>query len=158
MWMVRAGEHGRLIEDFRQHSVVAIGWKELGDLSAVKDADEIRKRIEEAYSDKSQGWKAIAASQVSRFRFDFAENDYVVTYNPESREYLVGVVKSPYQYDPSRKEYCNFRKVDWKGKVSRDKDDSELTGNDVLVRYKGKEIIGLTILHFSERQKKQSPN
>jgi uncharacterized protein YuzE len=37
-------------------------------------------------------------------------------------------------------------------------DDSELTDNDVLVRYKGKEIIGLTILHFSERQKRQSPN
>jgi uncharacterized protein YuzE len=37
-------------------------------------------------------------------------------------------------------------------------DDSELTDNDVLVRYIDKEIIGLTILHFSERQKKQSPN
>jgi hypothetical protein len=36
--MVSAGEHERLVEDFRQHSVVAIGWKELGDLSGVKDA------------------------------------------------------------------------------------------------------------------------
>ncbi len=33
-------------------------------------------------------------------------------------------------------------------------DDSELTDNDVLVRYKGNRIIGLTVLHFSERRKK----
>ncbi len=33
-------------------------------------------------------------------------------------------------------------------------DDSELTDNDVLVRYKDNKIIGLTVLHFSERQKK----
>ncbi len=32
-------------------------------------------------------------------------------------------------------------------------DDSELTDNDVLIRYKGDKIIGLTILHFSERKK-----
>ncbi|MGA2627778.1 MAG: DUF2283 domain-containing protein [Candidatus Bathyarchaeia archaeon] len=36
-------------------------------------------------------------------------------------------------------------------------DDSELTDNDVLVRYKDRNIIGLTILHFSERQSKQRP-
>jgi uncharacterized protein YuzE len=35
-------------------------------------------------------------------------------------------------------------------------DDSELTDNDVLVRYKGNKIIGLTVLHFSERQRKVS--
>jgi uncharacterized protein YuzE len=33
-------------------------------------------------------------------------------------------------------------------------DDSELTQNDVLLRYKGDKIIGLTILHFSERKRK----
>lgn len=35
-------------------------------------------------------------------------------------------------------------------------DDSELTDNDVLVRYKDNKIIGLTILHFSKRQRKVS--
>lgn len=35
-------------------------------------------------------------------------------------------------------------------------DDSELTDNDVLIRYKGDQIIGLTILHFSERRKQQT--
>jgi uncharacterized protein YuzE len=34
-------------------------------------------------------------------------------------------------------------------------DDSELTDNDVLIRYKDRNIVGLTILHFSERQNRQ---
>jgi len=29
--------------------------------------------------------------------------------------------------------------------------DSELTDDDVIIRYEGEEIIGLTILHASER-------
>lgn len=33
-------------------------------------------------------------------------------------------------------------------------DDSELTDNDILLRYKDNKIIGLTILRFSERQKR----
>lgn len=32
-------------------------------------------------------------------------------------------------------------------------DDSELTDNDIIIRYKDKRIIGLTVLHFSERHK-----
>lgn len=35
-------------------------------------------------------------------------------------------------------------------------DDSELTDNDVLIRYKGDKIVGLTILHFSERKSKSA--
>ncbi len=35
-------------------------------------------------------------------------------------------------------------------------DDSELTDNDLLIRYRDNAIIGLTILHFSERREKSS--
>jgi uncharacterized protein YuzE len=35
-------------------------------------------------------------------------------------------------------------------------DDSELSDNDVLIRYRDKAIIGLTILHFSKRRQKLS--
>jgi len=34
-------------------------------------------------------------------------------------------------------------------------DDSELTDNDIIIRYKNKKIIGLTVLHFSERRRKK---
>jgi restriction system protein len=120
MWMVRAGEHGRLFEDFRQHSIVAIDWDELGELTNIRDASEVRRKVEDTYKDSKPGSRAMTASQVSRFRFDFKENDYVVTYSPKSRKYLVGKIKGPYYYDVDRDEYRNVRKTDWKGAVSRD--------------------------------------
>jgi uncharacterized protein YuzE len=33
--------------------------------------------------------------------------------------------------------------------------DSELTNNNVVIRYKKTKIIGLTVLHFSERHKQK---
>lgn len=36
MWMVRAGESAKWIEDFAEHQVVAIGWNELGKVGARK--------------------------------------------------------------------------------------------------------------------------
>ena len=40
--------------------------------------------------------------------------------------------------------YINFKK-------SSHATDSELTGDDVIIRYEGDEIIGFTILHASQR-------
>ena len=40
--------------------------------------------------------------------------------------------------------YINFKKPS-------QATDSELTDNDIILRYEGKEIIGLTILHASKR-------
>ena len=37
------------------------------------------------------------------------------------------------------------------GRQPRPATDSELTDNDIIVRYDGDEIIGLTILHASQR-------
>jgi len=34
---------------------------------------------------------------------------------------------------------------------SQEADDSELLENDVIIRYRGKKVIGLTILSFSKR-------
>jgi len=35
-------------------------------------------------------------------------------------------------------------------------DDSELTDNDIVIRYKNGKIIGLPVLHFSERHKQKA--
>ena len=40
--------------------------------------------------------------------------------------------------------YVNFKKLSYAT-------DSELTDDDVIVRYEGEEIVGLTILHASQR-------
>jgi uncharacterized protein YuzE len=40
--------------------------------------------------------------------------------------------------------YLNFKKPS-------DASDSELTDDDVIIRYQGNEVIGLTVLHASQR-------
>lgn len=40
MWMVRAGERAWRIDDFERDSLVSIGWREMGDLNALRSRDE----------------------------------------------------------------------------------------------------------------------
>jgi uncharacterized protein YuzE len=49
-------------------------------------------------------------------------------------------------YDPEADVlYINFKKPSHAT-------DSEMTDDDVIIRYEGDEIVGLTILHLSERE------
>ena len=119
--MVRAGESGRFFEEFKKEDLVAIGWKSVGNLSKVRDPHEIKRIVDSKYPDQKPGWRIVTSGQIVRFRFDFQAGDYVTTYDPDSRTYLVGKIKGPYTWDPSRREYFHVREVDWEGKVPRDK-------------------------------------
>jgi len=121
MWMVRAGEGAYLFDEFKEKNVVAIGWNDVGDLSNVEeDLNEIKERLKKQYPDDSKGKVNISAGQIYRFRYRFDKNDYVITYNPEERIYLVGAIISDYEYNPALLEFHHIRKVKWLGKVSRD--------------------------------------
>jgi hypothetical protein len=84
MWMVRAGEGGRLFDDFKDNSVVAISWKSVGDLSKVQSKNEVRQIVDRVYHDEKLGSRIVTSSQIARFRFDFKEGDNVITYDPAS--------------------------------------------------------------------------
>lgn len=120
MWMVRAGEDAMHFEEFKNNKIVAIGWNEIGDFSKAKDPAAVKAMVEQKYMDAKDGWKAISAGMLSRFLFDFKLGDYVLTYNPKERIYLVGKIESPFMYDPSRQDFRNVRSVEWKGQISRD--------------------------------------
>jgi len=121
MWMVRAGEGGFLIDDFKKKNCVAIGWNELGDISKIKRKDKIKKLIENTGKYKKKLQVAVAAGQIGRFLLDFKKEDYVVTYDPNNRIYLVGEIKSDYEYNTKITNYHHVRMVNWLGEVSRDK-------------------------------------
>lgn len=122
--MVRAGEGAFLIDRFKNENRVVIGW-ELGDLTNVKNPEEIKKLVRQKYHDKKDGHVYIAASQISKFLFDFNKGDYVISYDPQNRVYLIGEIKSDYIYDDkffpdNTLEYCDVREVKWLGEVNRD--------------------------------------
>ncbi|MFC1743111.1 restriction endonuclease [Candidatus Riflebacteria bacterium] len=122
MWMVRAGQHAYLIEEFRKKNLVAIGWRELGDISKVaSDKSRMIERVQDTYPDFKPGRITIVASQLLRFYNELRKNDYVMTYDPNLREYPVGEIQSDTRYD--KKLFARLpsvRKVSWKGAVKRE--------------------------------------
>lgn len=119
MWMVRAGEGAFFVDEFRQKSIVAIGWEDVGDLSGVSDYQAIRRLVEDAYPDAKDGNKSASAGQLRRFRLEFKVGDRVVSYDPQKRSYLVGEITSDYQFKPDLR-FPHIREVKWLGEIARD--------------------------------------
>ncbi len=123
--MVRAGRDGALVDDFRQHSLVAVGFLDYTDLSTVKTSKELRDLVRAEFPEFRPGQVAASAGQLSRFLLEFAPGDRVVTYDPEKREYSIGSIVGSYQYRPEtvkigQDPYPHVREVEWLGSVPRD--------------------------------------
>lgn len=121
-WMVRAGRSGRFFEEFRDQSIVGLGWASVGDLSKVRSCEEVVTLVRDALPSAPQQTVAIAAGQLFRFAKEFQIGDRVVTYDPRARRYLCGKVVGQYEYQPDQEveEFLNIRSVEWKREVSRD--------------------------------------
>lgn len=123
--MVRAGRDGALADDFRQHSLVAVGFLNYTDLSDIKTPKQLRELVREAFPEFRPGQVTASASQLARFLFEFAAGDRVVTYDPEKREYLIGSIVGSYRFQPGAMKvgddpHPHVREVQWLGTVSRD--------------------------------------
>lgn len=120
MWMVRA-EGGTLFEKFAK-GVVAVGWELVGDLTPARTREAVRRLYETAYPEDSPGKATNAISVLHKFRSVLQPNHKVVTYNPLSRQYLVGDLVSEYTFSVREvgPEYPHIRKVTWVGRVNRD--------------------------------------
>jgi len=120
-WMVRAERKGRLYDVFKERGVVAIGWREIGDLSALRSRDSILARVKQQWPELSPQSAAMATGQIHRFNTEMKKGETVVTYDPGRRVYLVGKLVGDYEWDPSVDEADpNVRRVAWEEEVSRD--------------------------------------
>lgn len=121
MWMVRAAGGGVLLDEFRERSVVAIGWSRVGKLTDFKDRKAIEEKIKETWPDWSRGKVAISAGMLHRFVDEIEVGDGAITYDSSRRTYLVGEIIGNYEYSPDVLErYPNIRRVKWQGEILRD--------------------------------------
>ncbi len=124
MWMVRAGENAFLIDDFKELNVISIGW-EVGDLSG-KTPDEIKQIMKQMYPDASNVSLGNNAAQVIKFVNNFEIGDFVISYDPKTRRYLVGKIVSDYYFSDRLSKihdfngYLHLRDVEWIGETNRD--------------------------------------
>jgi restriction system protein len=121
VWMIRAGRGGYLVADFANQNIVAIGWNQLGDLTDVRTRDEIMELCRQTYPKDKPGRVVTTASVMHKFRNVIKKGDSVVTYDPATREYLVGEIASDYRFDTTMiPDHANVRDVAWRSRVSRD--------------------------------------
>lgn len=113
-WMVRAGGGGYLAKEFIEKSCVGVGFDQIGSFAALTTLDAMRKRVKEAYPDKSTVQANVAAGVAHKFRSIMAVGDDVVTYDPSSRLYHLGRVAGEYAYRPGFiADYAHIRPVEW---------------------------------------------
>jgi restriction system protein len=121
VWKVHAGEGAAFVQEFLSRSIVAIGWRELGDLTTVHSRDEIAELVEHVYPDQNPHQRSASVGQIFRFRNDLMPGRLVMTYDPTTRVYHVGAVSGEYEYRPDLiAELPNIRPVSWTKDIDRD--------------------------------------
>lgn len=120
-WVVRAERNGRLYDAFKENSLMAIGWREIGPLTTLNSREKIAGLVAKTWPEWKPQALAMAAGQLHRFRNEMQVGDTVVTYDPGRRVYLLGEITSDYRWDESvDPDDPNVRSVSWKGEISRD--------------------------------------
>lgn len=118
VWGLHMGEHvgARPIEQ----GYVAIGWRDMGDLSHYADREALKSALAACYPDKKQGALPVDAGTLFRFRREVQEGDFVVYPSKHDRMVNVGRFVGDYTYVPGdQDEYPNHRRVEWLGHFPR---------------------------------------
>lgn len=105
---------------FLKDDVIAIGWKEIGDLSKIEATrDAFKTKYAESYPDDKKGAIPTSAGMLYRFIHEAQIGDYVVFPSKSDRKINIGVIESDYIYEASAVEYVQQRKVKWKKHLPR---------------------------------------
>ena len=98
---------------FLNHSLIAIGWEEMGNLSLINESrDAYKEKYVEVYPNAKKGSIATSAGMLYRFVHEVQEGDYVVFPSKIDRKINIGIVESDYFYEDNVL-YPNRRKVKW---------------------------------------------
>ncbi len=120
-WMIRAGRGGTYIEDFETKGYAAIGWSKLGDLTQYNNSGAIKEAYLREFSQSKPQAMANAVAMIVKFRDQIQKGDTIVSYDTETRQYLVGEDQGQYLYKPDEVgDYPQLRVVNWQGRVDRD--------------------------------------
>ena len=121
MWKVNAGRGSALASEFIARSVVAIGWRELGDYSQSKSKSDVLAAVVKAYPGRTDRQNEVSAGQVWRFLSEVRVGDPVITYDPVARLYHLGKIAGAPTFRPDAIDQLPVqRAVTWSTAVSRD--------------------------------------
>ncbi len=110
VWLLAAGEGGRLWTDFEREGIAAIGWDYLGDLSAFSSREEIQAEIASVSGKENPTNDSLACWE---FGHVMAAGDVILAKRGASTLLAHGRVTGDYVYEEDRAEYQHTRTVDW---------------------------------------------
>lgn len=111
-WMLSAGEHAYMWEDFQKNSIIAVGWDEwnLGSIENYQTKNDLQQKMIEYNPESSNMNNALCLWQ---FANEMQVDDIVYIKNTQTKISGRGVVESDYIYDEARDRYKHVRKVKW---------------------------------------------
>src|SRR5690606_23776457 len=87
---------------FLHEDVIAIGWKDMGDLKQIgSNRDAFKKHYEEVYPDAKKGAIANGAGMLYRFVYEVQVGDYIVFPSKIDRQINIGTVEGDYTFNPN---------------------------------------------------------
>ncbi len=115
LWGIHGGKTGDADNLFLKHSVIALGWVEMGDMTKLAaDREAIKAKLREVRPDRKERYYWIAAGQVLRFVHEAKNGDLVIYPSKRDRRIHIGEIAGPYQYDTQPEAgYPQHRAVKW---------------------------------------------
>src|SRR4051812_37225319 len=101
VWCIRGGEQNRLVDNFVDERVIAVGYYKIPDGRTISESAVARSLRADGYAAAGA-----AASRFTSFVFEIAIDDIVVMPDTSRGEAVIGLVDGPYQFrdelDPQR--------------------------------------------------------
>ncbi|OHX51662.1 restriction endonuclease [Planococcus faecalis] len=114
IWMVRAGSHGQQEEIALEENIIAIGWRELGDLDKVDSKAEIEDKYEKIYLNTKPKAVSNRVNQIWRFKKEIKKGDWVVLPLKIRPVIAIGRIVGNYEFtDHFGPEIGHYRQVEW---------------------------------------------
>ena len=99
---------------FLKMNNIAIGWRQMGDLSKIPPSrEDFKTKYFETFPDAKKGSVPTSSGMLYRFCYEVQIGDYVVYPSKSDRMINIGEVTGDYVYDPEQPEYVQVRSVKW---------------------------------------------
>ena len=110
-WIYSPGEGAGIWDECCESGIMAIGWDEIGDLLQYSTKTEMKQAMKE-HIDPERPY-TMAAHAMWQFAHEMKPGDVVFAKKGRSTVIGRGIVMSDYEFDDSRDDNKNVRKVNW---------------------------------------------
>lgn len=113
IWGIHAGRSGEADTLFLKKNIVALNWREIGDLTKIpQDREKFKEAIVATGPERNPRAVAIHAGQLMRFAYEIKPDDIVIYPSKRDRSVHIGRIEGTYYYHHSE-EFPHRRNVKW---------------------------------------------